>query len=110
MRQREFKLRIWEENVKRMRAMSWEGASYDFQSGNSIMQYIGREDINKKEIYEGDILEVQQTEGSWLIPVEYIESYLAYNISQEAIKKGVKIIGNVYENLELLTKCQKKEN
>lgn len=73
--------------------------------GYSIMQYTGLKDKNGKEIYEGDILDDNKpwvvkssTNGAWML--DYAngsgEKYL-YPIMQH-----LEIIGNIYENPELL--------
>jgi len=70
---------------------------------NNPMQYIGIKDVNGKEIYEGDIVNVR---GSYNIIVEFIEG--SYNpdiiLSIGTPRKSLKVIGNIYDNPELLEK------
>lgn len=77
-----------------------------------LMQYTGLKDKNGKEIYEGDILRCtkakryplnvmyfDEKEGRWLTKV------VGLGATQSIINRDVKfeIIGNIYENPELLT-------
>lgn len=76
-----------------------------------IMQSTGLFDKNGKEIFEGDIVNVyccddvveeivwSQSDCSWILQAEDDYRYLA-NISQDTAE----IIGNIYENPELLNK------
>lgn len=76
----------------------------------SAGQYTGLRDCNRKEIYEGDIVETTRErnhvigaviyrKASW-----YIQSKEGYNVRLISIFSTAenKIIGNVYENKELL--------
>jgi len=84
-----------------------------------IMQYTGLKDKNGKEIYEGDIVEsgngriwtVQFGEFFYTEPKQLVRGYGFYiQPVEEELKregngflyKGVEIIGNIYENPELL--------
>jgi len=125
---REVKFRAWdEENTKmlvqspvdsHLRLMTWTGSVYN--NGKLMpyimMQYTGLKDKNGKEIYEGDCLDGIYAKGSieWctkcggfmyignengclgctrdLCPIDVVEDAHKYEI-----------IGNIYENPELLT-------
>jgi uncharacterized phage protein (TIGR01671 family) len=74
----------------------------------SLAQYIGRRDLNDNEIYEGDVVNIWQrlTEhknGFGLTMVEFVNGqWNIYDRSIFTIENGVEIIGNIYENPELL--------
>ena len=79
------------------------------------MKYIGFKDKNGKEIYEGDVVEAwsqgskgrgvvkRRIDGYWLMyPAWQNGEVWALCLSNEGIA-GVEVIGNIYENPELLT-------
>lgn len=124
---RDIKFRAWnkEQNIMYHNAQN----TYDFGCGSGyggcpedhfgaviqnkdyiLMQYTGEKDINGIEIYEGDIVETTRglnhiigaviyRKASW-----YIQSKEGYNVRLISIFSTAenKIIGNVYENKELL--------
>ena len=82
-----------------------------------IMQYTGLKDKNGKEIYEGDILNYEYEYGKFCIADVYFEERTGlYRISKQinkhqainhilglvSICRNMEIIGNIYENPELL--------
>ena len=85
-----------------------EGNTCCIPSGDAeLMQYTGLKDKNGKEIYEGDILNIAGT--SW----EIIFSFCMFKVSDgfvtqaltEAVcpaKPEAEVIGNIWENPELL--------
>lgn len=77
-----------------------------------LMQYTGLKDKNGKEIYEGDILKMPSFNpelnivrfdrgGFYLEPITGIESHFWSDIKY-AEDDGSEVIGNIYENPELL--------
>lgn len=130
---REFKFRVWDSERKRMSLpFKLDGFSifftddtipFQFLSDTNrfkIMQYVGLNDINKKDIYEGDILRTTITlvwdlyfnkyrdESSVITTVvEYqpprfthrcVDGGYLYTFDME----NFEVIGNIYENPELL--------
>ena len=82
----------------------------NFSEDDIIMQYTGLKDKNEKEIYEGDIVNgcmfngsirygiISQCNNGWcIVPIgKFTEGV------DEITKKNIEVIGNIYENLELL--------
>ena len=85
-----------------------------------LMQYTGLKDKNGKEIYEGDIIHINDNfldKFDYLIEwnEEYLRYYL-YSVDKEKLNKlggileahlnslEVEVIGNIYDNPELLEK------
>lgn len=120
---REIKFRAWCKN--RHMIILWEQINEDWtRPGEYLdrvlndsesyipMQYTGRKDKNDREIYEGDVIEVH----SWrrgVEPkrnvVEWINSGLFMRRTDPSVSgyaelsnQRVEVIGNIYENPELL--------
>ncbi|WP_282804560.1 YopX family protein [Clostridium tetani] len=71
----------------------------------SVGQYTGLKDKTGKEIYEGDIIKYQRKGISELLVVEWCKDYASFmfgHIKVEFALRYGEVIGNIYENLELL--------
>ena len=109
---REIKFRAWDKENKKM----WQFGLFDlddhyvYGEGEcmpddvEIMQYTGLKDKNGKEIYEGDVLS-----GKTLVGFEDGMFVPHYNMGREERLEDIEgwnktreIIGNIYENPELL--------
>ena len=85
-----------------------------FTNGLDIMQYTGLKDKNGNEIYEGDIIRTTYPDCTAVVVWEEdTVRYIGYTIESERKiiyvdmvdrndKPAVEIIGNIYENPELL--------
>jgi uncharacterized phage protein (TIGR01671 family) len=76
----------------------------DFYSQFVVMQYAGLKDNNGREIYEGDVLDFTDangTKGGKTI-VEYEFKKLAALQQRMPLWDTVEVIGNIYENPELI--------
>ena len=89
-----------------------------FDDYDSIMQSTGLKDKNGKEIFEGDILTDGHTTGDirnhptlgfYIVDESSKEGYLSDTVgiedfeeAKEFMRNSIEVIGNVYENPELL--------
>ncbi len=99
----------------------WEELFDIYLCEAELMQYTGLKDKNGKEIYEGDIVAFEDSDGGYEYPdlavnagiVEYGElgfyftNRVAVEMDDFYIKDGrcddIEVIGNIYENPEMLT-------
>ena len=126
------KFRVWLTDIDQMlrvKALVFEkdktrcvcGYSFDFyleDENATIMQSTGLKDKNDKEIFEGDIitdghtlgvLRNHQTLGFYMVDEKGKENFLSdtadtegFEEAKEFMKNTIEIIGNIYENPELL--------
>jgi uncharacterized phage protein (TIGR01671 family) len=114
---REIKFRAWDASTKQMFENVQNSNGFDswlHQPDCTVMQYTGLKDKNGKEIYEGDIVigDLRNEFGSLQ---EDVRGQIAWNIKSAGfvtkipgeeqtyfIGKYVEIIGNIYENSDLL--------
>ena len=95
----------------------WYGSYHERYKDFDLMQYIGLKDMNNIEIYEGDIVEISK-EKSYLNDTAVVKfdkysssfvlvvqdddcGYLSYDFLY-CDRILYKVIGNIYENKELL--------
>jgi len=129
---REIKFRVWDEKGKRMYPVNdidgflqntWfcpKGSDDgNWEDEVELMQYTGIKDDNDKEIFEGDVLRfwdrdaiIADTDGEigfvvsnkfngWVVNKEKYDDEMSY-YQTLAFCENYEIIGNIYENPELL--------
>lgn len=122
---REFKFRAWDTEKQEMATVNFIGLN-DYEVGMEdeecrcwratypyvcrLMQYTNLKDKNGKEIYEGDILKVKLDDGEANLYVKYTNG--EYRVVNEGKWEDslytymyfgdVEIVGNIYENEDLL--------
>jgi len=82
----------------------------DEDEGIILMQYTGLKDKNGKEIYEGDVVKVPEGYGgdfhfnecNGIIKYDAPEFFIDARSLKDYIWDGVEVIGNIYENKDLL--------
>jgi len=115
---RKLKFRAWKKKIKLFPMTSNTELGYarvDLRD-HKIMQYTGLKDKNGKEIYEGDILTgnkigyilekqtrgdaacVEYLDGAFVVRIHNTYQNLSFFVSMQPVE----IIGNIYENPELL--------
>lgn len=116
---RELKFRVWNNLIKKMflpleiyemtdcRDEKHFGCYYDKRI-NIFLQFTGLKDVTGKDIYEGDIVELAPKK--YICVVEYsvrdtrfiLKNKNGYQGEFALIASAIKVIGNIYENPELL--------
>jgi len=124
---RELRFRAWDDIQKKILHFGlfsdWAREQEPIRYGLPVMQYTGLKDKNGKEIYEGDILQVSDIGTAKIIYGFHITSKDDWGVKHGTVgftlqwigssfedhselwpSKDIEIIGNIYENPELLEK------
>lgn len=125
---REIKFRVWDKDLKKMHIcgenqhdsisfsyLENEAHYYNLQNGcgsstdgsgtYELMQYTGLKDKNGKEIFEGDVVKCFKIHNSIVCMAEYawgLKTKTLGFIPFSEIYGHFEVIGNIYENPELL--------
>lgn len=109
MDNRDIKFRIWTGEV--LIELAKQDLSLYMKQKNPIMQFTGLKDKNGKEIYEGDIIATKQRDVKFEVVMGWSDDYGTWGWCFKSRgkqwaadkAKGLEVIGNIYENPELLT-------
>lgn len=114
---RDIKFRAWNKNTSKMvdlykitplaLSMEQDGLFLPFSDDYVLMQYIGYKDLEGTEVYEGDIIKFPADNQPYV--VKWIEHEGGWGVMYQSIQMGkpgivefMHVIGNIYENKELL--------
>jgi len=104
---REIKFRAWD---KEKGMLNYRGIfnTPNFFDNSNLMQYTGLKDKNGRDVYEGDILELNnllfgKVEFKFGCYRVYIKDAQVFILGIDIAQNNIEIIGNIYENPKLLT-------
>ena len=117
---REIRFRAWDPKSKRMfvpfelkQKLNQRLGTFD--DDIILLQYTGLKDKNRIEIYEGDIVKYsafneQKELQNYINPIFWEQNFASFSVGNEhsfwalSTCEDVEVIGNIYENPELLKK------
>lgn len=109
---RQIKFRVWDKKRKKWTDAPLEHPVKDISRypEYEFCQFTGKLDINKNEIYEGDIVRFRRGDGKFFTgEISYVDEYGAYFVIHSGISDNqlyafdrYEVIGNIFENPKLL--------
>ena len=103
---REIKFRAWDNVDYMSKPFTLEDVrnrNVEFTDDVIIMQYTGLQDKNGKEIYDGDVVRSDRHRTVCKIVFQYGAFRFDLGTKKYAVEIECEVIGNIYENPELLT-------
>ncbi len=85
----------------------YDGNNQGLDEDVIIQQYIGLLDKNGKDIYEGDVIKTYSENREYIGVIEWSNESLSFRLKEIPniwlSNRTIEVIGNIYENPELLT-------